>query len=232
MTTSALFGICLTLFIYQIASSLQKKTKSPLLNPLLISSLIIIALLLITKISFDDYFIGGKMISTLIAPATVSLAIPLYTHKKTLLKHSKVILIAILSGVIAHAVTLGVLAFVLNLEPSIIASLTPKSVTTAIAQDISISLNGIPIITVCIVILTGIIGAAISPILVKTFKLDDDIAIGLALGTSAHAVGTSKAIETNETQGTMSTLALILTGIITVFTAPLTYKLILLILGL
>lgn len=225
MTTSPLFGLCLTLAIFQFAKMVQTKFKSPLLNPLLISSLIIILILMLTNISFDDYFIGGRMISTLIGPATVSLAIPLYKHKKTLLEHKKVIIIAIMAGIIAHGITIIGLSLILNLDFSIVASVVPKSVTTAIAADLSRNLGGIDTITICVVIITGILGAAISPLLVKVFKLKSDIAIGLALGTSAHAIGTSKAIETNETQATMATLALILTGIITVFTAPFTYQL-------
>lgn len=217
---SPLFGICLSLVIYLSLQSIQKRLKSSLLNPLFFSSIVIILILLILNIPYESYNIGGSMISVLINPATVALAIPLYKHKEKLIQYKKVIFVGVTSGVLAHAISIGFLAIILNLSPDIITSLIPKSVTTAIAQDISANMGGIPIITICTVIVTGIFGAALSPSIVKFFKLDNDISIGLALGTSAHAVGTSRAIETNETQATMATLALILTGILTVITAP------------
>lgn len=223
---SPLFSICLTLAVYTLCVKLQQKLKSPLLNPLLISSITIIFILVLFKIPYESFKVGGDFVTLLIAPATVSLAIPLYKHKAQLLKHKKVIIISIITGVITHAISIGALSLLLNLDSNIIASLVPKSVTTAIAQDISANIGGIPIITICVVIVTGILGSALSPILVKLFKLDSDISIGLALGTSAHAVGTSKAIETNDIQGTMASLALIFTGILTVIMAPLTFKLI------
>ncbi|QIK70737.1 LrgB family protein [Erysipelothrix sp. HDW6C] len=217
-----LFGLVLTALVYTLTSMLQRKTQSDLLNPLLMASITIIAILIIFNIPYETFNAGGKFITALIGPATVALAIPLYQNIAILKKHWKVVLLSILAGVIAHALIIGILAFVLSLDSTMIATLIPKSVTTAIAADVAESLGGITTLTVSIVIITGIFGAAFAPIVNKLCKIKDPIAQGLALGTAAHAVGTSKAVEMGETQGIMSTLALVVTGIATVLLSPIT----------
>lgn len=220
--TSPLFGLVLSMGVYVLMTKVQKILKSDLFNPLLMSSIFIIAFLMIFNISYESYNIGGQFISALIGPATVALAIPLYMNLGMLAIYKRVILVSISAGVLAHAITIGVLASVLKLSPQMIATVIPKSVTTAIAADVAVSLGGISTLTVCIVIITGIFGAALAPLLNKIFRIDSPIAQGLALGTAAHAVGTSKAIEMGKEQGIMSTLALILTGIFTVIISPIT----------
>ncbi len=221
-----LFGILLTIFMFQLALKIQAKFKSPLLNPLLVSSILIIALLLVLDIPYSNFETGGSIIGMLIGPATVSLAIPLYENLHILKKHSRLIIISILSGTLAHAITIAILALLLNFDSTMLATFIPKSVTTAIAVEISSSLGGIGTLTVCIVVITGIIGATFAPILNKLFKFTSPFAQGIALGVSAHAVGTSKAIELGSLQGTLSSLSLIVTGIITVAMSPITYTII------
>ncbi len=224
--TNPMFGICLSLAIYLAAVKFQKTLKSDLLNPLLVASIVIILILMLSDVSYDNFFIGGRFISMLIGPATVALAIPLYQNLELLKKHAKTILISISSGVIAHALCIGLFAVFFKLNPEMIATYIPKSVTTAIAADVSSNLGGIRTLTICIVIVTGIFGAAIAPLINKIFKIHNPMAQGLALGVSAHAVGTSKAIELGPLQGTMSALALIVTGLITVILSPITFSII------
>lgn len=220
------FGILLSIIAFNIGLKVQKKFRIQLLNPLLLASILIISILTVAKIPYSNFKIGGDMIALLIGPATVSLAIPLYENIESLKKHWKVIALSIVSGTLAHAVCIGLFAFAFKLNPEMIATFVPKSVTTAIAVDISSSLGGISTLTLCIVVLTGIIGATLAPILIKAFKLTSPIAQGIALGVSSHAVGTSKAIELGPIQGTLSSLSLVLTGLLTVLLSPLTYKII------
>lgn len=221
-----LFGILFTIFMFQIALRIQAKFKSPLLNPLLVSSILIIVLLLILDIPYTSFKTGGDIIGMLIGPATVALAIPLYENLHILKKHARLIIISILSGTLAHAITIAILALVLKFDSTMLATFIPKSVTTAIAVDIASSLGGISTLTICIVVITGIIGATFAPILNKLFKFTSPFAQGIALGVSAHAVGTSKAIELGGLQGTLSSLSLIVTGIVTVAISPVTFMII------
>ena len=220
----SLFSIVLTLLVYKVMQKLQCKLKAPLLNPLLFSALAIIIFLTAFKIDYKVYNQGASLFTELIAPATVALAIPLYKHQELLKKNFKMILTTVFLTSFGHAIIVAVLLLISGFDLRMSASLLPKSVTTAIASDISNSLDGYVNITIATVILTGILGASFAPFLNKVFKVQSKRAQGLALGCSAHAVGTAKAVELGETQATMATLALILSGLIAVFTVPLTYK--------
>ena len=217
---SPLFGITLSLLIYVIMQKIQTKTKISILNPLLFSGIAIILILMTFKIPFEQFNEGGKLITALIGPATVSLAIPLYKNLDLLKKKIKTISIGILTSVGIHAITIVFLSILLSLNEQMAISLIPKSITTPFAKDLSETLGGIPAITISVVIVTGIFGAAISPFLNKTFNIKNTMAKGLALGSSAHAVGTSKAVENSEEEGAFSSIALILTGLLTVLSAP------------
>ena len=221
-----LWTITLTLVVYLMFFYIQKKTKLMILNPLFFTSVFIIICLVIFKIDYNVYKEGSSFITFLIGPATVSLAIPLYEKLPLLKKHYKTILLTITTGVITHAIIIGLMAFVLNISHELIATFIPKSVTTPIAKEISLALGGIEELTIAIVIITGIFGSIIAPYIFKILKVENSIAIGLSLGISAHAIGTSKAIELGEEEASMSTLALILTGILTVVLSPLFYKII------
>ena len=220
MTSNILFGAILTILVFELSQWIAKKTKLTLLNPLLVSSMLIIALLLILKIPYSDFDQGGKYFTMLITHATVSLAIPLYKNLDTLKKNAKVIALGVAVAILGHFVFILLLSLAFNLDQNMALSLIPKSITTAFAKDISTRIGGIEIITVSVVIVTGIFGATISDFVCKKFKFKNDVAIGLALGSSAHAIGTSKAVENNEIQATFSSLALIVTGITTVLVSP------------
>ncbi len=225
---SPLFGITLSIASYLIFIKIQKKTKINLLNPLLLSGLFIILLLSIFNIDYEAYNEGGKVITMLITPATVSLALPLYKNLELIKKNMKLVLMSVLFGIIIHAIVIMILTLIIKPNIDIVKSLIPKSITTAIAIDLTDSLGGIKEITVASVLITGIIGAAISPLINKVLKVDNDKSIGLALGASAHAVGTAKAASTNVVQGSFSSIALILTGLFTVVLAPIILSVILL----
>ncbi|WP_162150666.1 LrgB family protein [Acholeplasma equifetale] len=224
--SNMLIYMTLTLGIFIVFSCIQHKFKLTILNPLLLTSIVIMIILLVGEIPYESYKEETSFITFLIGPATVSLAVPLYENLDVLKKHWKIVLITILVGVVGHALSIGILSIVLGLSDVLAATFIPKSVTTAIAIGISESLGGIKYLTVAIVILTGIIAAMLGPIIFKIFKIDNPIARGLALGSSGHVLGTSKALEYSDLDGSLSTLSLVLTGLITVATAPLTLEII------
>lgn len=226
ITNEALFGMLLTSFLYIISKKINEKFKLALLNPIVLTMLIIITILKLFNIPYENYYKGAEIYNRLIVPATVSLAIPLYKNYDLLKKYAKEILLSI--GIMT-LVLLFLLAFMMaifNIELNILASVLPKSVTTAIAVGITEKLNGIPSITIIMVIICGTIGALFGESIFKIFNIKNTIAQGISLGVSSHAIGTSKALELGELQGAMSGLAIIITGIFTVVFSPIVYNII------
>ncbi|MGM9650230.1 MAG: LrgB family protein [Butyricicoccaceae bacterium] len=207
--------IALSILTYEIGILIQKRVKSPIANPLLIAMLLMIGILVATGTPLETYNIGGSFISMCLSPATVVLAVPIFRQMEVLKRN----LLPILSGaLVGSLVSLGsvfVLCRLFGLEDQLTASLLPKSITTAIAQDVSSVLGGIPSVTVICVCLTGILGAIALPSFLKLVRISDPVATGIAIGTAAHAVGTSRAIQLGETEGAMSGLAIGIAGIIT-----------------
>ena len=220
LTSSEYFGIFITIAIFLACVWIKNKTKLNLLNPLLISTIIIIALLCIFNIKYETYYNGAKYLSYFLTPTTVCLAIPLYKQVNKLKQNIVAILSGILAGCIANAVVIVLLCKLFNIPKELAASLLPKSVTTPIAVGISTELGGIAAITVFAVILSGLVGAVIAPYVYKIFKIKNPVSQGLGSGTSAHALGTTAAIELGEVQAAMSALAINVTGLMTVFIAP------------
>lgn len=219
LVSNPLFSILLCIVAFKGASLFQQKTKLAIANPLLIAICLIIVFLLVFKIDFDDFMIGGNFIGMLVGPATAALALSIYRQVDQLKKYFVPILVGTLVGAITSVGSVILLCKVMNVDTTMIASLIPKSVTTAIAMDISASLNGIVPITIISVLITGIIGAVFAPTLIKVFKINDPIVRGIAIGASSHALGTSKAVEIGEVEGAMSGIALALSGIFTVIIA-------------
>ena len=215
-----LFGILLCIFSYEIGVFINRKTKSAVLNPLLIAIVLCIAFLSVFGISYESFNIGGEYITFLLTPATVVLAIPLYKKINLLKKDLVPILVGITVGSITAIVSVIVLSNVFGLTDTMALSMVPKSVTTAIGVDVSAQIGGIVPITTVAIIVTGILGAVLAPFLCRVFKIKDKVAIGVAIGTSSHAVGTSKAIEMGETEGAMSAASISIAGIITAIIAP------------
>lgn len=216
---AASFGLFLTLGTYLIGTALNKRFRSPLTNPILISLVIIIPVLLLCGVEYDVYYEGAKYISYLLTPATVSLAIPLYRQMDKLKKHFKAILLGICSGVLASGLTIWGLSALFGLSHTDYVTLLPKSVTTAIGMSLSTELGGVAAVTVTSIVVTGILGNCLAVFLCRLFRITHPVAKGIAIGTSAHALGTSKAIEIGEVEGAMSGLSIAVAGLLTVAAA-------------
>lgn len=222
---SPVFGIGISLLTFYAGTLLYKKINSPLLNPLVLSMLMIIALLLSFHISFEDYNRGGQFISFFLGPATVILAVPLY-KKISLLKENALPIIAGISvGSATGIASIILMCKMFGLDELVSVSMIPKSVTTPIGIEISSQLGGLPSITVAAIVFTGIAGVLLGPMVCKLFGIDNEVAVGVAIGTSSHALGTTKAVELGETQGAMSGLAIGIAGLVTVFLAQILLKL-------
>ena len=217
---SLFFGITLTLIAYRIGFAIQKKWKKVFLNPLLISIILIIGVLAVTGISYETYKYSAKYLSYFLTPVTVCLAVPLYRQLQVLKENMAAVIISIALGCLVHAGMLIAIAMMFRMENQLLFSLMPKSITTAIALGVSNEIGGIQGITVVGVIIAGISGAVLGPILLKIFHIEEPVAQGLAMGSAGHAIGTSKAIELGEIQAAMSSLAIVVTGILTVVIVP------------
>ena len=215
-----IFGVILTILFFNIGIYIQKKTNKPIFNPLLVAILGIILFLSITKIPYESYKLGGDRINFFLGPVTIVLAVPLYKQFDLFKKYLLEILIGISCGVVVSFISIKLIGHFTNADVDIINSLIPKSITTPMGISLTKTLNGVEAITVVSIILTGILGAIISPIVFKIGKINNPVAKGIALGTSAHALGTTKALEMGEVEGAMSGLSIWISGIITVILIP------------
>lgn len=218
-----LFWILVTLAAFELGVFIYKKTNFPLFNPLLIAMSLIIGVLVIFNIDYEVYNSGGKFINAFLGPATVVLAVPLYKQIESLKENLWPIVIGLFVGSVTSIVCVIVLGKVFGLNQELIASLVPKSVTTPIGVEVSSSLGGVASITIVAIVITGIIGAIIAPTINKFLRIKSGVAIGIGIGASAHAVGTTKAFEMGEVEGAMSSLSIGIAGLITVLIAPAIY---------
>ena len=191
-----------------------------MLNPLLVAIILVIAFLKATGISYTDYNTGASYISYFLTPSTVCLAIPLYKQLELLKKNLTAVAAAITAGVIGSVVSVYVMSMIFRLEHVHYVSLLPKSITTAIGMGVSEEVGGIVTMTIVSIILTGIIGNIVADGWFKLVGIKEPIAKGLALGTSAHAIGTAKALELGEVEGAMSSLSIAVAGLMTVVAVP------------
>lgn len=216
---SLFFGAVVSLIGYEIGLLLKKKFKMAIFNPLLIAIICVMGVLLLLNVDYDTYKAGGQYLSYLLTPATVCLAVPLYRQLTLLRKNLKAVAVGIASGVLASMVSVLVLAKLFHLSHTQYVTLLPKSITTAIGMGVSEELGGLVTITVAVIVITGVLGNVIAEAVCKAAKIEEPIAKGLALGTSAHAIGTSKAMEMGQIEGAMSSLAIAVAGLLTVVTA-------------
>lgn len=219
LQSSVFFGVFISLVSYGIGSLLKKWFKLPLFNPLLISVVLVISVLAIAKIDYQKYYEGARYISYLLTPATVALAIPLYRQVELLKRNAAALLAGITAGVLSSFASIAALAFLFKFSHEEYVTFLPKSITTAIGIGVSEELGGYTAITAAVIIVTGIFGNIIAELVFKIFRIKEPIAKGIALGTSAHAIGTAKAVELGETEGAMSSLAIVISGILTVAAA-------------
>lgn len=214
-------GFVISLLAYLAGMRLKKKFKWAILNPLLVSTVIVIMVLVIFKIDYSTYQYSAKYISYLLTPSTVCLAIPLYKQLNLLKQNVVAVMTAILAGVLTSAVTIYVMCLLFGLGHQHYVTLLPKSITTAIAMGVSEEAGGIVTMTVVCIIITGVFGNIIGETVFKLLRITQPIAKGLALGTSAHAIGTARALEMGEVEGAMSSLSIAVAGLLTVIVVPL-----------
>ncbi len=215
-STNPMFGFTLCVLAYHIGVKTKKKFDYPIVNPLIIAALICIGTLLVFRIPLDNFLNGANIISMFLAPATAALALSMYRQLHVIKKNILPILVGCIVGSVVAVASILILCNVFGLSEQLTASLVPKSVTTAIATEISNQLGGMPAVTVAAVTVTGIFGTIISPYLIKWTRLDSPIASGLAIGASCHALGTTKAVELGEVEGSLSGIAVGFCGLVTV----------------
>ena len=219
-----MFGIILTIIAFEIGVSIRNKWRNPLLNPILIATILIIGFLTLTGISYDTYKVGGDYISFFLGPVTVLLAVPLYRHIQALKSNWLPILTGIVVGSAASIVSVIVCAKIFGLGKTLMLSLIPKSITIPMGSVVSEQIGGIPSITIVSIVITGITGAVTAPLVCRFFRIKNPVAQGVAIGTSSHALGTTKAMEIGEVQGAMSSLSIGVAGVVTVFITPVLLK--------
>lgn len=225
LSGSVFFGSALTIACYAIGYGLKKRYKLAVLNPILIGVIAVIGFLTAADIEYATYFEGAQHISYFLTPATVCLALPLYEKLHLLKKHWKAVCAGLIGGVLVSLVSTLLLCKLMKLSPELYATLLPKSITSAIGLGVSEELGGIPSLTVACIILSGIFGSITCESLFKLLRVHSPIAKGLAIGASSHAIGTARAIELGRTEAAMSSLALVVCGLITVVLAPVFYNL-------
>lgn len=213
-------GIVLSLISYEIGLLIKKKLKLPIFNPLLISMVIIMLVLVFGKIEYTTYKESANLLNWLLTPATVCLAIPLYEQWNLLKNNYKAVLAGLVAGTVTSLTTVLVLSVICRLSHEEYVTFLPKSITTAIGMGVSQELGGYETITVAVIVITGVLGNMFGETLCKLFKITEPVSKGLAFGASAHAMGTSKAMEIGEIEGAMSSLAIAVSGLVTVILAP------------
>ncbi len=225
LSQSAYFGVMISILGYGLGALLKKRIKSPLVNPLLISIVLTIAALLLLKIDYQSYYSGAQYLSWLLTPATVALAVPLYEQFELLKHNAAAIFAGIFAGVLSSLGSVLGFAALFGFSHEEYVTFLPKSITTAVGMGVSEELGGIVPITAGVIIVTGVLGNILAEVVLKLFRITEPVAKGIALGTSAHAIGTAKAMELGEAEGAMSSLSIAVSGMITVAGAALFSKL-------
>ncbi len=218
---SSFFGVLFTLLAYYAGVLLKKKLNHPLCNPILIAILLVIAFLVVFDVDYDTYNAGAKYLSYFLTPATVCLAIPLYEQIRLLKDNWKAIAAGIISGVLTSMLVVFAFSLLFGFDHAQYVTFLPKSITTAIGMGVCEELGGYVSITVAVIILTGVVGNVLGETVFGIFRITDPVAKGIGLGTSAHAIGTARALELGEVEGAMSSLSIVTAGLITVILAPL-----------
>ena len=214
------FLLAATFGLYFLAKLLQKKTGLMLLNPILLAMAVLIVLLKTAGISHESYNGGGRFIEFWLKPAVVALGVPLYLQLETIKKQLLPILLSQLAGCIVGVVSVVLIAKAMGASEEIIYSLAPKSVTTPIAMEVTKSLGGIPSLTAAVVVCVGLVGGIVGMKAMKATHIGSPMAQGLSLGTAAHAVGTSTAMDISRKYGAFASLGLTLNGILTALLTP------------
>lgn len=221
LSANPLLGVMLTLVVFYVAQKIyQRFNATPLLHPVLVSVVVIVLLLLLFDIEYSQYMTGGQVIHFFLGPATVALAWPLYENLDSIKKLLLPVIVSVLSGVLVGATSAIYLAQWLGASLLTQLSLAPKSVTTPVAIAVVEKIGGLPALTAGFVIITGVIGAMFGSIVFKWAGIHDDKVKGIAMGVSAHGVGTARAWQINHTMGAYSGLAMSLAALLIAFILP------------
>lgn len=210
-----LTSLVLTLLAFRLGQWLQARTKSPLCNPIFVAVVLILAFMALTGLDNQTYQAACGRISWLMTPATVCLAIPMYEQLQILRKNLGAIVAGVVSGAVSCLIVMLAFGLLLGFDRELIVSLLPKSVTSAIGVPLSVMAGGIASITTAAIILTGILAAVLGPVLCKLFRLEDPVARGVAFGTAGHVIGTTRAGELSPLTGAVSSLSLVVAGLLT-----------------
>lgn len=216
-----LTSVVLTLLAYQCGVWLQKKTKSPVCNPILVGVVLVLLFMALTGLENSVYQAANTRLSWLMTPATVCLAIPMYQQVEILKKNWKAMVAGIAAGALSCLVMVLLFGLAFRFDRELTISLLPKSVTSAIGVPLSGLNGGIQSITTAAIILTGILASVTGPVLCKLFRLKDQISRGVAFGTAGHVIGTAKANEFSPLTGAVSSLSLVVAGLLTALVMPL-----------
>ena len=221
----SILPVVLTLFAYRFGMFCQSKLKTPLCNPIIVAVLVVLGVLSVSGLELEVYLQGANMLSWLMTPATVCLAISMYEQVQVLKKRAGMILAGVAAGAISSIAMVLAIGLLCKFDADLILSLLPKSVTTAIGVPLSQLTGGVAAITTATIIVTGIVASVIGPFLCRIFRLTDEVAQGVAFGTAGHVVGTAKAQELSPLTGAVSSFALVCSGIITAVILPIAVKL-------
>ena len=221
----AIFPLILTLAAFRMGQLCQAKWKSPMLNPILVAAVLVIVFLLVTGMDFGTYKAGASTISWLMTPATISLAIPMYEQFQSLKRNMKAIVIGVAAGAVSSLVIMLAGGLLLKFDTAVIVSLMPKSVTTAIGVSLSEMFGGMGAVTTTAIVVTGIFANMMGVTFCRLFRITHPVAQGVAFGTAGHVVGTSKANELSPLIGAVSSLSLVVAGMLTAVLFPLVMRL-------
>ncbi len=219
LRSSSFFALTASLLGFELGLFLRKKTGIALFSPLLTAIAAVIGLLLIFRIDYSTYEEGSRVLSYMLTPATVALAVPLYRRLDILKKNPGAIFAGVSAGAAASLLCTLALAVLFRFSHTEYVTFLPKSITTAIGMGMSEELGGTVTITVAAIVVTGIVGSMMGDLVCRLFRIQEKVAIGLALGTSAHVIGTAKALELGEIPGAMSSLSIVVAGLFTVLAA-------------
>lgn len=213
--------LVLTLCAYQLVAWLRKKLKLAILSPVVVGAIVVLLALWALRIPQAEYQSGMKLVSWLLTPATVCLAIPMYEHLQTLRRSFPAVVLSVIAGSASCILVILLVAPIIGFDRTLTVSLLPKSVTTAIGVPLSELSGGLGAVTTAAIAITGNLAAIIGPLLCKLFRLADPVAQGVAYGTAGHVVGTSKASELGDLPAAAGSLSLVIAGILTALIFPL-----------
>ena len=226
LSASPLLFLTLTLAAFQAGSWIyQRSGHKPFLNPVMTAVILLVAILTLTETPYPTYFEGAQFVHFLLGPATVALAIPLYRQFERVRRSALALVVSLISGSLTAIGTAVGLGWLLGASRETLLSLAPKSVTAPVAMGITEQLGGLPSLTAVLVILTGILGAVIGPMVLNLLRIRDWRARGLAMGTASHGIGTARALQVNELAGAFSGLAMGLNALATAILLPLIWRL-------